>query len=109
MPHKLDYQIICMCVLVAQSCLTLCDPMDCSSPGSPVHGILQARVLAGFQALLQGNLPNPEIEPLSPAAPSVAGGFFTTEPPGKSLLRTHNHKHLGINNNHFHRCIYMYG
>ena len=34
-----------MCVLVAQSCLTLCDPMDCSPPGSSVHGILQARIL----------------------------------------------------------------
>ena len=29
----------------AQSCLTLCDPMDCSPPGSSVHGILQARIL----------------------------------------------------------------
>ena len=34
-----------VCVLVAQSCLTLCDPMDCSLPGSFVHGILQARLL----------------------------------------------------------------
>ena len=32
-------------VLVAQSCPTLCDPMDCSPPGSSVHGILQARIL----------------------------------------------------------------
>ena len=32
-------------VLVAQSCLTLCDPMDYSPPGSSVHGILQARIL----------------------------------------------------------------
>ena len=32
-------------VLVAQSCLTLWDPMDCSLPGFPVHGILQARIL----------------------------------------------------------------
>ena len=30
---------------VAQSCLTLCDPVDCSPPGSSVHGILQARIL----------------------------------------------------------------
>ena len=30
---------------IAQSCLTLSDPMDCSLPGSPVHGIFQARVL----------------------------------------------------------------
>ena len=28
-----------------QSCLSLCDPMDCSWPGSSVHGILQARIL----------------------------------------------------------------
>ena len=32
-------------VLAAQSCLTLCDPTDCSPPGSSVHGILQARIL----------------------------------------------------------------
>ena len=32
---------------VAQSCLTLCNPMDCSPPGSSVHGILQARILEG--------------------------------------------------------------
>ena len=30
---------------VTQSCLTLCNPMDCSLPGSSVHGIFQARVL----------------------------------------------------------------
>ena len=34
--------------LVAQSCLTLCDPMDCSWPGSSVHGLLQAGVLEWF-------------------------------------------------------------
>ena len=34
-----------MCVLVSQSCPTLCDPIDCSLPGSSVHGILQARIL----------------------------------------------------------------
>ena len=32
-------------VLVTQSCLTLCNPMDCSLPGSSVHRILQARIL----------------------------------------------------------------
>ena len=30
---------------VAQACLTLCDPMDCSRPGSSVHGISQAKIL----------------------------------------------------------------
>ena len=35
----------CCCWFVAQSCLTLCDPMDCSPRGSSVHGISQARIL----------------------------------------------------------------
>ena len=33
-------------VLVAQSCVTLCYPMNCSPPGASVRGILQARILA---------------------------------------------------------------
>ena len=37
----------CVCVSVAQLCLTLCDPMDCSLPGSSVHGINPARILEG--------------------------------------------------------------
>ena len=34
-----------MCAKSLQSCLTLCNPLDCSPPGSSVHGILQARIL----------------------------------------------------------------
>ena len=49
-----------------QSCLTLCDPMDCSPPGSSVHGILQARIL-GLPFPSPGDLPDPGIEPASPA------------------------------------------
>ena len=36
---------VCVCALSLQSCLTLCNPVDCNLPGSSVHGILQARVL----------------------------------------------------------------
>ena len=46
-------------VWVAQSCLTLCDPMDCGLPGSPVHGILQARILEWH--LLQRIVPTQEL------------------------------------------------
>ena len=49
--------------LVAQSCLTLCDPMDCSLPGSSVHGILQARTQSGLPFPPPGGLPNLGIEP----------------------------------------------
>ena len=40
-----SFYLLILKVLVTQSCLTLCDPMDYSPPGSSVHGILQARIL----------------------------------------------------------------
>ena len=41
-----DFQLVNMCVcLVAQSCPTLCNPIDCNLPGSSIHGILQTRTL----------------------------------------------------------------
>ena len=39
------YYILYCCAKSLQSCLTLCDPMDCSLPGFTIHGILQARIL----------------------------------------------------------------
>ena len=58
-----------MKVKVTQSCPTLCDPMDCSLPGSSVHRILQARILERVAGSLPSadHLPNPGIEPRSPA------------------------------------------
>ena len=56
-----------MKVLVAQSHLTLCDPMDCSPPGSSVHEMLQARILAWVAISYSRDLPNPVMEPVSPA------------------------------------------
>ena len=44
----LEMMCLGLCVLVAQSCPTLCDPMDYSPPGSSVHRILQARILEWF-------------------------------------------------------------
>ena len=52
---------------VTQSCLTLCDPMDCSLPGSSVHGIFQARILSGLPFPSLGDLPDPGTKPRSPA------------------------------------------
>ena len=51
-------------VKVAQPCLTCCSPMDCSLPGSSVHGILQARILAWVScSLLPGIFPIQESNP----------------------------------------------
>ena len=56
-----------------QACLTRVTPMDCSPPGSAVHGILQPRVLPS-----PGDLPDPEMEPTSLMSPALAGRLFTT-------------------------------
>ena len=52
--------------------------MDCSPPGFSIHEIFQARIGASFHFLLQGNLPNPGIETLSPVSAALVGEFFTT-------------------------------
>ena len=45
----------CVCVLVALSCLTICDPMDCSPPGASVHGDSPGKDTGvGCHAFLQG-------------------------------------------------------
>ena len=61
-----------------QSCLTLCNSMDCSPQGSSVHGVFQARNPGmGCHFLLQGIfLTQTEHSPLM--SPALAGGFFTT-------------------------------
>ena len=50
-----------------QSCLTLCDLMDCSPAGSSVHGLLQARIQSRLPFSPPGDPPDPGIEPRSPA------------------------------------------
>ena len=71
-------------LVLIQSCLTLCNPMDYSLPGSSVHGISQARTLECVAISSFRDLPNPGIKPTSPASSALAGGFFTTRaPPGK--------------------------
>ena len=65
---------------VTQLCPTLCDPMDCSLPGSSLHGILRQEYSSGLPFPLPGDLPNPRIEPESPA---LQENTLTSEPPGK--------------------------
>ena len=55
----------------AQRSLTLCDPTDCSLPGSSVHGILSARILGWVPFSPPGDLPDPGIEPVSSASPAL--------------------------------------
>ena len=80
----------CMCArtCVCALCPTLYHPMDCSSPGSSLHGILQAGIV-GWVAMpfSRGTFPTQGSNScLLPASPALAGGFFTTEPPGKTPI-----------------------
>ena len=54
-------------VLVAQLCLTLCDLVNCSSPGSSVHGILQARILKWVAIPFSRGLSQPKDRGLNPS------------------------------------------
>ena len=79
---------------VSQSCPTLCDPMDCSLPGSSTHGILQARVLECVAISFSRGSSQPRIEPRSPTLQEDA---IPSEPPGKPYF---NMKYLTSNFTH---------
>ena len=92
---------VCVCVCsIAQSCLTLCNPREYSTPASSVHGIFQVRIL-GWVAISYspGHLPDPGIKSSSLASPELAG----LAPPGKSdplprfdnLLQQMEETHMG--------------
>ena len=67
----------------AQSSLTLCDPMECSSPGSSVHGILQARILEWVATLFSRESSQPSDQACASCISGIACGLFTTATPGK--------------------------
>ena len=70
-------------VLVAQSCLTLCDPMDCSLPGSSVYGILQARILEWIAIPFSRGSSRPRDQTLGSA---LQAHSLLSELPGRSNL-----------------------
>ena len=97
---------ICCCCLVATSCLTLCNPTDCSLPGSSVHGISQARILEwGVISFSWGSS-----QPRDGTYISCIGrGFFTTEPLGKPHMCTHTHTHTHTHTTTSKAQILLYG
>ena len=81
--------ILCVYVWVVQSCQTLCDPTDYSSPDSSVHGILQARILEWVAVSFSRESSQPRDWIL---VSCIAGGCFTIWPIKRSpleKLKTH--------------------
>ena len=74
------------CCLVVKTYLTLCNPMDCSPPGSSVHGISQARIL-GWVVISYSRWSSQLRDWIYVSC--IAGSFFTTEPLGKPRSLEH--------------------
>ena len=80
-PSSLLFFRVCVCAKSLQSCLNLCNPMDCSPPGSSVHRILQARILEWTS--MSGDFPNSGIKTRSL---TLQADSLLSEPPGKPKL-----------------------
>ena len=81
---KMGFSVLRVCS-VAPLCQLFCDPIDCSQPGSSVHGISQARMLEWVAMPSSGELPDPGIEIVSPISPVLAGKLFTTSTTWEAL------------------------
>ena len=82
---------------VTQSCLVLCDPMDCSPPGSSVHGILQARTLQWVaMPSSQGSSRPRDWTPVSCIAGEFLTALATREALGKQENADSNYKEMPL-------------
>ena len=82
-PFPLGCCSVCAHAMSLQLCSTLCDPMDCSLPGSPVHGILQARILEWVAVPYSRGSSQPRDRTHISCGFCSAGEFFTAQPLGK--------------------------
>ena len=70
-------------VLFAQSCPTLCDPMDVACQDPLSMGFPRQEYWSGLPFPPPGNLPDPGLEPTSPVSPTLQVNSLPTEPSGK--------------------------
>jgi len=78
--------VVSVWMLSCFSCVTLCNPLDCSPPGSSVHRILQARTLVGCHALLQGIFLTQGLNPCLLYLLHLRMGSLPLAIPGKSWV-----------------------
>ena len=85
MPFSLLYSPAALTCLVAQSCLTLCNTMDISLPGSSVHGIFSARIREWVAISSSRGSSQPRDRTCIYWVTRIAGGVLMAEPAGKPL------------------------
>ena len=101
----------CVHARLLQSCPTLCDAMDCSSPGSSLHGILQIKNIGvGCHALLQGLFPTQRLNLHLLSLLYWQVGSLPPAPPGKSYVAIHS-VYIHFVESFYHKsmffCIYL--
>ena len=84
---------------------TLCDPMDGSPPGSPAHGILQARTLEWAAMPSSRGSSQPRDQTRVSCGSCTAGGFFTTESPGSPKDKYRAGKYLTLKIQSWAECM----
>ena len=105
---KILQVVCCVLWLVAQLCLTLCDSMDCSPPGSSLSmGFSRQEYQSGLPCPPPGELPNPGIEARSP---TLQADSLLSEPPGKPASgvvwqKAKKNRHPGV----IQTYMYIYG
>ena len=83
---------MCVCVLVAKPCLTLCDPMDCVAHQAPLSiGFPRQEYWSGLPSPSPGDLPDPGLKPGSPA---LQADSLLSEPPRKASVQMNTVKDL---------------
>ena len=87
--------VVCSC-LVAQSCPTLCDPMDCSPPGSSVRETSQGRTLERITISSSRGSSKPRDRPLELTSPAWHLDYWATWEPTYHYTRSQIHKVFNI-------------
>ena len=108
-PQKMKILIwegMCVPCLVAQSYLTLCNPMDCSPPGSSVHGILQARKLewVAISSFSRSSQPRDRSQ-----VSHIAGRFFTIWATREAHIYPHFHCSVQFSHSIVSNCLWPHG
>ena len=79
------YMNKCMRVCSVTQLCTLCNPWTMAHQASLSMGFPRHEYWSGLSFPVPGDLPDPGIEPMSPAFPTLTGGLFNTEPPRKCI------------------------
>ena len=95
-PDLLSHLEVWVCAKFLHLCLTLCDPMDCSLPGSSVHRILQGRILEWVAMSSSRGSSWPRDWTHISCISCTAGGFFATSTTWEAHLELKKEELLGI-------------